>query len=204
MGNHNSGETFLSLLKGSALCLLILLLTITPAGATVVPRMSFEKLTSGAERIVHARCVAKDSYLESASGTIWTRHVFEIIESFKGGFERQIIVSEPGGIVGNRGQWVPGAPQFEPGDEAVIFLSRTLTGKWRVYGWGQGNFRIRQDTVAGATFVQADMSGIELAELSTNPESAARILPRVPPARETIDQLKQRIREQLAKQTPLP
>jgi len=86
----------------------------------------------------------------------------------------------------------------------VLFLSRTLTGKWRVYGWGQGNFRVQQDPVAGATFVQPDMSGIELAELLAVPESAPQIHPRVTPARETIDQLKQRIRERLAKQAPLP
>jgi hypothetical protein len=193
-----------NLLKRPALCLSFLLTAFSPAWATVVPRLSFEKLTGGAERIVHARCVAKDSYLEASSGTIWTRNVFEIIESYKGGLEPQIAVSEPGGIIGNRGQWVPGAPQFVPGEEVVLFLSRTLTGKWRVYGWGQGNFRVQQDPVTGMTYVQPDLSGIELAVLSAVSESAPQILPRETPARETMDQLKQRIREQLAKQAPLP
>ena len=190
-------------LRGPVSCLLVMLVSSVTASATVVPRLSFDELTRGAEKIVHARCVAKDTYLESMSGTIWTRHVFEIVESLKGGWERQIVVSEPGGVYGSRGQWVPGAPHFEPGDEAILFLARTITGKWRVHGWGQGNFRVQQDPIAGASLVQADMSGIELAELSATPGQAPRILPRVLPARETMSRLKQRIREQLLKQAPL-
>jgi hypothetical protein len=168
--------------------------------AAVVPRLSFDELTRGAERIVHARCMAKDTFFETVSGLIWTRYEFEIIESLKGGQEPRIVVTEPGGRYGNRGQWAPGVPQFETGNEVVLFLARTVTGKWRVYGLGQGNFRVQRDSASGATFVQADMSGIELVEMPGTPGQGPPILPRAIPGKETMDQLKQRIREQVVKQ----
>ena len=167
--------------------------------AAVVPHLSFGDLVGGAERIVHARCLAKVGTLEPLTGMIWTRYEFEIIESLKGDPQQRIVVMEPGGRYGNRGQWAPGVPQFDIGNEAVLFLARTATGKWRVYGLGQGNYRVRQDSISGATLVQADLSGMELVEMPGAPGQEPMIVPRAVSGRETVDQLKQRIREQVAR-----
>jgi len=173
---------------------------LTTTWAAVVPRLSFGELTGGAERIVHARCLAKDTTLEPQTGIIWTRYQFEIIESLKGDTDWRIVVTEPGGRYGNRRQWAPGVPEFVVGNETELFLARTVTGKWRVLGLGQGNFRVRRDAVTGSSFVQADLSGMELMEIPGTPVQEPQLLPRAVQGRETVEQFKQRIREQVARQ----
>ena len=179
--------------------LLSIVVTGGSAQATVVPRLGFAELSGGASRIVHARCVTAESFMETVSGTIWTRHQFVILDTLKGEVSVNIVITEPGGIVGGQGQWVAGAPRFVPGDESVLFLSQTVTGKWRVFGWGQGNFRVTRDAISGETRVKPDLAGAELVSpVGSNPESAAAFSE--PVASETLEGLKARIRSHLYRQ----
>jgi hypothetical protein len=168
--------------------------------ATVVPRMGFEELSGRAVRIVHARCVSIDAFVEAETGTIWTRNHFVILDTLKGESAAMIVVTEPGGIVGGQGQWIPGAPQFAPGDESVLFLSQTGTGKWRVYGWGQGNYRISRDAISGEARVKPDLAGAELAAPAGSNQKSEIALQSGPGTAQTLDGLKARIRGQLVRQ----
>jgi hypothetical protein len=168
-----------------------------PLRATVVPRVGFEELNARSERIVHARCVATDAFLEAESGTIWTRNYFEILDTLKGEAAARIVVMEPGGVIGNQGQWVAGAPRFSPGDESVLFLSQTVTGKWRVFGWGQGNYRVLRDAANGEARVKPDLAGAEVAVPAGAGAESAAASPSDPAARATLDGLKIRIRKQM-------
>ena len=181
----------------------ILLVLVASGGslqATVVPRIGFAELNGSAARIVHARCVATEAFMEASSGTIWTRHQFVILDTLKGEVTAHIVITEPGGIVGGQGQWVAGAPRFAPGDESVLFLSQTVTGKWRVFGWGQGNFRVTRDAVSGETRVKPDLAGAELVVPAGSNSESAIVAPNEPGTAETLDGLKARIRNQLVRQ----
>jgi len=81
----------------------------------------------------------------------------------------------------------------------VLFLSQTVTGKWRVYGWGQGKFFVTRDVISGETRVKPDIAGAELVSpVGSNPESALHSANRV--ASENPRGLKARIRSHLYRQ----
>jgi hypothetical protein len=169
--------------------------------ASTVPRLAFEELTRSAGRIAHARCVRTSAFLDPESGMIWTQNYFEVEEMLKGQAEaHQLVVTEPGGVVGNLGQAVSGAPRFKPGDEAVLFLAQTKGGKWRVRGWGQGNYRVTRDPATGESLVQPDLAGLELVETAAPAaQDTGAAMRRQGGRGESLDQFKQRIRAQLAR-----
>jgi hypothetical protein len=165
-------------------------------------RLGFEELSQNALRIVHARCVGKDTFLETESGTIWTRNYFEILDTLKGNVTAKTVVMEPGGILGDQGQWVAGAPQFNYGDESVLFLAQTVTGKWRVLGWGQGNYRVLSDPATGRAVVKADLEGIRLASpVGFQYESNMASQTGKSNSLEGLEEFKTRIRTQLMRST---
>lgn len=171
--------------------------------ATVVPRYAFDELIRQSSRIVHVRCLGTDTYLESETGTIWTRNYFEILDTLKGNVTTRIVVTEPGGVIGNQGQWVPGAPNFSTGDESVLFLSSTVRGKWRVFGWGQGNYRVHHDARTGHSTVKPDLGGIQLASPTGSisregSQSRESQLPNIM----SLEELKSQVRKRIGDQQP--
>jgi PKD repeat protein len=75
------------------------------------------------------------------------------IELYKGSLEKTFTVVVPGGAVGELKWWVPGAPDFEPGQEVVLMLN-ALPGRSGEYGlseFGLSKFDVVADE-AGRTF----------------------------------------------------
>lgn len=68
----------------------------------------------------------------------------------KGVSEPSIILTIPGGIVGNLGLWVEDTPEFLIGEQALLFVNNDYKGRRTVSEWRQGKFPI----VNGGTFVE--------------------------------------------------
>ncbi len=171
---------------------LILFLGGSLLDATLVPRMSVEQMVDDSELIVHGTVLRSWSGWDRARQFIWTHYELQVSDTMKGLPSVKLVVSEPGGIVGETGMQIAGAPRYEVGEEVVLFLNRTPIGYLRSSGWGQGKFGVRslggagpvvRSAVAGVSFVEApggqpaglkkartpvtSFSGLELAEFKT-------------------------------------
>ncbi len=137
----------------------------SPASATTLARMSLSDLARAAGAIVRVRCSATTSQWES--GTIWTFTDFDVLESFKGAPPQRIRVRVPGGRVGHLMATVEAAPQFQPGEEIVLFLEKTAAGDYGVTAWAEGTFRIRRSPSAAAAVVTQESSRFAIFDQAT-------------------------------------
>jgi len=67
---------------------------------------------------------------------------------------KEVIVRQPGGMIGDKGVKVSGFPAFSEGEEVLLFLEPfeakgPHSGKHKIVGMGQGKFRIETDTKTG-------------------------------------------------------
>jgi hypothetical protein len=127
------------------------------ARATTLERMGLGQLAQAADMVVRARCASSSGRWEN--GTIWTFSEFDVTERFKGSSPARIQVRSPGGRVGHVSTRVEEAPEFRPGDEAVLFLEAASDGSYGVNTWAEGTFRIRKGSGAGPELVTQDSSG---------------------------------------------
>ncbi len=61
-----------------------------------------------------------------------------------------------GGEAGRIVSYVPGAPRFRAGEQAVLFLEPMRDGEISITAWGEGTFRIFHDAATGRERVTQD------------------------------------------------
>src|SRR5438067_8546808 len=86
------------------------------ARATSVPAFSFEELTDQSQLIVSGEITRSWSDWDSAHKFIWTHHELSVSQSAKGSAGATVVLSEPGGAVGNRAMSIAGSVAYRPGD----------------------------------------------------------------------------------------
>lgn len=132
----------------------LLVLAPAPLGATTLVRMSLEQLAAAADAVVQAHCLGSESRRDA--GEVWTFVTFDVQESLKGVVPRFIAVRLPGGRWGHVTVRIEGVPQFQAGEEVVLFLQRTSAGDFAVTSWMQGTFRLRHDEAGAEARVTQD------------------------------------------------
>jgi hypothetical protein len=137
--------------------LLAFVSTAVPARATTLQRMNLGQLAQAAGTVVRARCSGASALWED--GSIWTLNEFDVVERFKGSPPAHILVRSPGGRIGHISTRVEEAPEFRPGDNAVLFLEAAADGSYGVTAWAEGTFRIRNRSEAGGELVTQESSG---------------------------------------------
>lgn len=139
-----------------------------PAAATVVVAHTFEQMVAEASLVVKARVNQVQSSFNRAHTSIDTWVEVEVEESIKGTLTRgaPLLVRTPGGVVGEAGVHVAGAPAFRPGEQVVLFLERAgddastlvvqglAAGKVTLEVDGDGTLRAMRD-LSGLTFYDA-------------------------------------------------
>jgi len=90
--------------------------------ATVVEDLSFEQLSERAHVIVRGRVGPQQARWDAESRRIQTYTELAVTETFKGKVEARIRVRQPGGEVGEVGQFVAGTARFTEGEEVLLFL----------------------------------------------------------------------------------
>src|ERR1700687_5319053 len=123
--------------------LLSALLLLPAIRATTLARLSLDQLVAGSDAVARVRWAGAESRWEN--GSIWTVTTVEIVETIKGNLPGEIALRLPGGRVGHLTATVDGAPKFNPGDEAIVFLEGSRAGGFTVAGWAEGTFRISRD-----------------------------------------------------------
>ncbi len=133
------------------------------APATTVPRVDLPDLARSAELIVHGRVVRQWSEWDPAHRFIWTHYLLEPAEVLKGRAPASIVVSEPGGRVGDTMMRIVGVTKYADREEVVVFLKRTPIGYWRCYGWAQGKYSVVK-SADGLKRVRSDLAGLTVAD----------------------------------------
>ncbi len=110
------------------------LLVASPCLATTLLWMDVPQLTRHSTSVVVGRAVSQET-LAAGPGVPLNRITFEISSSLKGDLRGTIVVNNPG---------FPGAPAFNEGDEAILFLY-TREGTHVMTGLQQGTFKIVAD-----------------------------------------------------------
>lgn len=122
----------------------LVLAMVGPVRATTVMPISVEDMTRTATNVVEGTALESWSAWNAEHTIIYTYTRFTVTRNLKGEPSPQVIVKQPGGIVGAYGQKVPGVRQFVPGEDSVLFLrpSNESDGTHAVVGLMQGNFRV--------------------------------------------------------------
>jgi hypothetical protein len=160
-----------------------------PAMASSVLHLDLDAMCARAEVIALARVVRAEAAWDA--GRIWTTATLAVDEAWKGAAKGgEVVVRQPGGVVGDVGQVVHGLPALVPGARAVVFLERGRggTGVFGLVGMAQGYLAIEEDAREGLVARQ-DLGGLHVAATDG---AAAEVA--VKPLRLPLAELRARVR----------
>jgi hypothetical protein len=117
-------------------------------GATSAP-VTLDALVASSDMVVYGRVVGGQSFWDAATRTIWTSTQIAVLDAPKGRAGATVLVTEPGGVVGDTGHLFPGVPRFAPNQEVVAFLYQARGDRVRVVGLWQGIYGVSVDPATG-------------------------------------------------------
>jgi hypothetical protein len=115
------------------------------AGATTLLRTDVAELSYASDAVVHGTVRRVESRWSGDRRRIVTDVEIEVTESLKGQAGGRVVVTQPGGKVGDIGQMVHGLASFTPGEEVVVFLEQRGKDAFRVSGMAQGKFQVKRE-----------------------------------------------------------
>jgi hypothetical protein len=132
----------------AALLLMVICGDVT--SATVLLPADFTTIVTGAPIIVHGRVADVRSFISGPRRTIESVVTLSVIDTLKGTPSRTILFRVPNGQVGRYRRVVVGAPEFEAGDEVVVFLQARAPSIPTLFGLSQGVYRVVREGNAQA------------------------------------------------------
>jgi hypothetical protein len=136
-----------SILIAAAFCIWAI-----PAGATVLVPADLSELARDAHVIARGAVVSIDTQWTEDRRTIETVVTLEAESYLKGRLDRVLQFKVPGGTLGRLRSIVVGAPQFEVGQQVIVFLGTNGPRLPHLLGLTQGVYRVSV-TAAGAAVV---------------------------------------------------
>jgi hypothetical protein len=112
------------------------------ASATVLLPADFADVVNGSPTIVHGRVAAVRSFAAGAGRSIESVITLDVIDTLRGTPSRTVLFRVPNGQVGRYRRVVVGAPEFQPGDEVVVFLKSRAPAIATLFGLIQGVYRV--------------------------------------------------------------
>ena len=147
-------------LAGAIGALLMPLLMVSPADASIVQGLELHELVAHADRIVLGRVLFSESFVQHPSGQLGTWHRIAVERELRGDApdEQEVMVETLGGQIGDIAMRVEGEPSFTVGERVLVFIhdGGPYTA-FRPVGMGQGVMRVR--TEQGIETVQAEPRG---------------------------------------------
>lgn len=138
---------------GRLIPFIVCLLGAPVLSATVLVPAEFREIVAGSRVIAHARVVDVRPQWVEGRRRIESVVTIDVLSYYKGGPERTVSFTVPGGQIGRYRSVMVGAPRFRPGDEAVFFLDGVDEAMPHIFGLNQGLFRVRQDPATGRRIV---------------------------------------------------
>jgi hypothetical protein len=121
--------------------------------ATVLVPAEFREIVSGSQIIVYGRVSDVHAEYSDDRRQIDTVVSLDAATYLKGGPGAVVTFKVPGGQIGRYKNVMVGAPEFHPGEEAVLFLQAQGPSVAHVFGLSQGVFRVRVDPHTGSRLV---------------------------------------------------
>lgn len=129
--------------------LFVLVCLAHPLAATVLLPADFKDIVSGSQIIVHGRVVDVRAEWSEDRRQIESHVTVAPSSFYRGTPTASVTFRVPGGEIGRYKQLTVGAPQFVPGEEAIVFLRAHGPAVPQVFGLSQGVFRVRVDQRSG-------------------------------------------------------
>ena len=114
--------------------------------ATVLLPAEFREIVNGSDIIAYGRVTETRVEWSDDRKNVDTLVTFQVGTYLKGGPGEALVFKVPGGTIGRYRNVLVGAPQFNAGDEAVLFLNSRGREFPSVFGLNQGVFRVSLDT----------------------------------------------------------
>jgi hypothetical protein len=134
-----------------------------PAFATVVIAQTMEELTRYSPLVVRGRVGQVQAMWNEERSTIetWAEVVPSEVIKGKATVGVPVMIRTPGGVLGNLGAHVSGAPRFQPGEDAVLFLepARDAPDVWLVAALSAGKVSFTRN-VLGEIRATRDLRGL--------------------------------------------
>jgi hypothetical protein len=121
--------------------------------ATVLVPAEFREIVAGSQIIVYGRIADVRPEWSDDRRRIDTVVSVQAGSYLKGGPASVVTFRVPGGTIGRYKNVMVGAPEFQPGEEAVLFLRADGPTMAYVFGLSQGVFRVRVDARSGRRLV---------------------------------------------------
>lgn len=137
-------------------CLLASLLLATSASA-IVPYKSLRDLTAESKDILIGTVTEMHSQWNYTRTLIETFVTIAVKQPIKGKATREITFVVPGGAVGDLECVVSDTPDFQLGEQVMVFLKKGKEGVKKVTGWYQGKFSIKSGMILGTQLSVRDM-----------------------------------------------
>src|SRR3954465_9068302 len=126
--------------------IVVLMLCARDLRATVLVPAEFHEIVSGSQVIVYGRVTAVRAEWSDDRSRIDTLVTVMAGSYLKGGPGSTVTFRVPGGQVGRYRNVMGGAPQFQTGEEAVLFLSASGPSIAHIFGLSQGLYRVKVDS----------------------------------------------------------
>jgi len=139
--------------------------------ATVIVPVEFRELVTIAPVIVHGRVVDVRSDWVDGRRSVETFVTVEATEYLKGNLGERLTFKVPGGQLGRYRTVFVGAPEFQDGDEVILFLKSSGPSYPYIIGLSQGAFRVVADARSGRRMVTTP---IVMAKGAGDPEPVVR------------------------------
>ncbi|MCK8496427.1 MULTISPECIES: hypothetical protein [Myxococcus] len=163
------------------------------ASATTQLRVDVTQLSQEADAVVHGVVRRVESRWSGDGRRIVTDIEVQVTDPLKGQPGSTVLVTQPGGEVGDVGQTVHGLATFKKDEEVVVFLRKRGASAFRVAGMAQGKFQVRRDEAGKPAMVIPEHSDALLLDPVTRKPTTATQKPR------TLEELKATVRAALKK-----
>src|SRR5688500_2127807 len=147
---HGSRSTAQTVRLSCALSVVRWALCLDVPSATVLLPAEFSDVVSQSTMAVHGTVVDVQSGLTGPRRTIESIVTVSVITALKGRPGARVAFRVPNGQVGRYRRVLVGAPEFEAGDEVVVFLQGRAPAMPSLFGLSQGVYRVTRDPAARA------------------------------------------------------
>lgn len=126
--------------------ILILFLLVQPIKATSAVMLTDEDLIVSSRAIIYGKVISIESQYDENQENISTYIKIKVKQVFKGKlFEKEIVIRQMGGTVGDITQKVIGTPEFKLNEEVLLYLNTADDGALRVAHVFMGKFSVIKD-----------------------------------------------------------
>jgi hypothetical protein len=133
---------------GCALCFVTWALCLDVPSATVLLPADFTTVVTESTIAVHGTVVGVQAGLTGPRRSIESIITVSVITALKGTPGARVVFRVPNGQVGRYRRVLVGAPEFEEGDEVVVFLQGRAPAMPSLFGLSQGVYRVIRDSAS--------------------------------------------------------